>query len=254
MKLVVSSDWHADHVTTGVRRFAEIERAAYASVERAIAERVDAYVFAGDLCDPDSGASVFRSVRLAIGVATKLFASDIPSIWVAGNHDVIEDGSGDTTLTPLRGLSEFGDVHVFERLGSIEIGESGARILALPYTATTAEVGPDALLRELALFETPCVVVSHLGVAGIDPGEETSEMPRGRDVSLPIGDIESQSARVITVVQGHYHARGDYFLREGRAERKGSGVPLHVVGSLARLTHGEEEHRTGYLILNIEGL
>lgn len=238
MKVVSSSDWHPDHVTHGVSRFEEVKRAAHFTVDRAIEESADMYVFAGDLCDPDSGSSVFRCVELAIEVATRLAARGIASAWVAGNHDVIEDGTGDTTLAPLRALANMTHlIRVFERPGAWM--HRGGQIICLPYAATSHAYDIEAAIKQFSpssLGKEKTMIFSHLNIAGVVPGEETTEMPRGREVWLPVA-AAMRTAR--HVVCGHYHRR----------QRTKDGV--WITGSLARLTFGEEGNEPSFLVLEV---
>lgn len=239
MKVVASSDWHVDWNTHGVSRFQEVKEAAHRTVDRAVEEGADLYVFAGDLCDPDTGSSVFRCVELAIDVATRLASRGIASAWIAGNHDVIEDGSGDTTLSPLRALENLGHlVKVFERPGSIE--RAGGRVIALPFAATSHGYDVEAAIASISeLRDVPkekTIIVGHLNIQGVVPGEETTEMPRGREVWLP---VEAAKRVARHVVSGHYHRR----------QRTKDGV--WIIGSLARLTFGEEGNEPSFLILEV---
>jgi DNA repair exonuclease SbcCD nuclease subunit len=257
MKILVTSDWHGDHVTHGVRRFAEISAAVDETVDVAIEEGCAGYVFAGDLCDPDIGSPSFRVVEMALKAALRLAAASIDSVWVAGNHDVIEDGSLDTTLSPLRALGPKNGVHVFEEPGIATFRQLVDRdeyrnlaVVALPFTSTTRPYDPAEVVPKLLGNRNPSdvLVVGHLHVAGVEPGEETTEMPRGRDVWLPlraIGDWEhdqlarGHGKRRATIANGHYH----------RQQRTEEGV--WIPGSLARLTFCEERNSPGYLVLEV---
>ena len=237
MKIVASSDWHPDHVTHGVARFAEVKEAAHRTVDRAIEESADAYVFVGDLCDPDAGSTVFRCVELAIDVATRLAARGIASAWIAGNHDVIEDGTGDTTLSPLRALANLGHlVKVYERPGVF--ARAGVNIICLPYAATSHGYDVEASIADLSkgLAREKTIVAAHLNILGVVPGEETTEMPRGREVWLP---VEAAKRAASIVMNGHYH----------RKQRTKDGV--WIPGSLARLTFGEEGNQPSFLVLEL---
>lgn len=247
MKILVSSDWHGDWVTHGIRRFAEVQAAVRETIEVAKQERCAAYVFAGDLCDPDSGSSVFRVVELAIATAVELARENISSIWVAGNHDTIEDGTRDTSLSPLRALARDhrGLVGVFEEPGAFNVrvridmdDYRTVRIVALPFTAAQHPYDVEQAAKKIACGAEPrdVVFVSHLTVPGVVPGEETTEMPRGREVVLPVDAIRPLGAHLIN---GHYH----------RQQRTESGV--WIPGSLARLTFCEERHRPGYLVVEV---
>lgn len=241
MKAVVVSDIHLDHVTHGVPRFRELRAAVHRTVDVAIEEQAGLYIFAGDLCDPDSGSSVFRCVEVAIEAAWRLSQRGIPSIWVAGNHDVIEDGTNDTTLAPLRAMNP-DMIYVFEEPGVAKFSDANREVyvIALPFTSTSNPYDVEAFLEAAAgTINVPrenVAVVAHLTVPGVEPGEETKEMPRGREVVLPTAIAMKHAALVIN---GHYH----------RQQRTKDGV--WIPGSLARLTFCEEKNDPGYLVVRI---
>lgn len=243
MKIVCTSDWHGDWVTHGVPRFEEIREAVHYSADVAIEEGAGAYVFAGDLCDPDTGSSVFKVIALAVEVARRLAERNIRSFWVAGNHDVIEDGTGNTTLTPLAHLRDE-RVCVFERPGvgvarhRIDVDEyRNIAFFGLPFAATSHAYDVEDEVRTRKLGDRrDVVVVAHLTVPGVAPGEETTDMARGREVVLP---TEACLEKGATVINGHYHRR--------QRTKEGVWIP----GSLARLTFNEEGHHPSFLVLDV---
>ncbi len=241
MKVLVSSDWHADARTIGHARFGDVDQAVRQMVEDAITHKVDCFCFLGDLCDPDSGSTVFRSVELAISAATELSKAQIPTIWLAGNHDVIEDGTGDTTLSPLRPLQKVaGMTMLFERPGYVELG--GVRFVLLPYTALSHTYDPEEVVRNAVWSTAGTIVLAHLSVAGVEPGEETNEMPRGRDVLFPRRMFSDQMESV-HCFNGHYHRQQTHELPGFR--------PVHIPGAPCRFTFGEESNRPGYLLVEV---
>lgn len=242
MKILATGDWHGDWQTSGVDRFPEIQRAAHLTTEVAIDRRVDAYVFLGDLADPDNPRS-HRAVALGIEVMRLLHDNDIPSIWIKGNHDGLEDGTGSTTLTPLAAAAESFNAWVFERPGIVRmVGRNGnaCDVVALPYPDRSRGYEPDSYIEELGQKLVPVtsvLVVGHLSLAGVELGSETKEMPRGRDVSWPVDQIRKHWPKA-TMVGGHYHRNQ---LVDG----------VHFPGSLARLTHGEENDVPGFLVMEV---
>lgn len=250
MKVVISSDWHPDHVTHGVSRFAEVRDAAHATVDRAIEEGAGLYVFCGDLCNPDRGSSVFRCVELAIEIAMRLSLKNIKSAWIAGNHDVIEDGTGDTTLSPMRAFASASRaVRVFERPGVFRVDgrdpTDDVDLIALPFSATSHAYDVEAAIVDAAARPNAdprkTIIASHLNIAGVLPGEESAEMARGREIWLP---VETATKAAKHVVNGHYHRR----------QRTKDGV--WIPGSLACFTFGEEGNQPSFLVLdtNVPGV
>lgn len=238
-RVIVSSDWHLDKLTAGVSRFEEVAAAANAIADYAIQsnehERRSVFVFLGDLCNPDT-SRCWKSVRVATRIATKLLAGCVPSVWMTGNHDVTEDGEGSHSLMPV----DVGHpaVHVID----YPVGLSplpGLGILALPYVPRTHNYKPDVVVNEYKYSVPPKLICGHLMLEGISAGSETKDMPRGRDVFLPIDTLRRKFPDA-KIVNGHYHAGQMY---------KG----VHIPGALARFTVGEAENTPRFLEFLIDG-
>lgn len=227
MKVYVSSDWHADWFTDGYERFDEIE-AATAKLISGI-EPGSVFIFAGDLTNPYT-RNVHRAVALAVAFYRELEARSIPSLWLTGNHDIIEDGRVSHTLLAL----EAAGAMVADSPGVYEVGN--LNVLALPYTATQQSYDPARVVEDLAAAPFPHIdfVVGHLNIEGIERGSESDEMARGRDVFWPIETVERVLPKA-KKVNGHYH-RSQIF--------RG----IHIPGDLVRLTHSEEKNRPCYLV------
>lgn len=238
MKLVVTGDWHGDWSTIGVPRFFEIREATMNVTNRAIEEkrRSDdvAFVFLGDLADPDSGGATFRAIELMHDVIVCLVRHEVTSILIAGNHDTCDDGSGCTTLTPLRPL-ESNLVHIVEgpRIVESVLGD----FLALPYTSPSHPYDPVEWCG-IAATRGVRAVFGHLMIPGIVAGTETTDMPRGRDVLFPYAEASSLGCPLFN---GHYH-RAQAFAPEGGVR------PIMIPGSLARLGFGEEDNEPGFIV------
>jgi DNA repair exonuclease SbcCD nuclease subunit len=255
MKVVCSSDWHADWVSHGVRRFDEVAAAARHTVAYAIREHAGLYVCCGDLCDPDNGPGTIRAIGLAIECAMALSANGVTSAWVAGNHDVFEDGTGESVLGPLASLG-LDEVMVFERPHAVVVNNTSSgpfSILGLPYPPITSGYDPNALDFEKLLHEaghavgSPIIVASHMTrLPGTPLGEESGEMARGRDVAYPAAKVSALRALAgpnrVLALQGHLHHRMSIDLGE---------VVLQIPGSVARLTFGEEMHRPRFILAEI---
>lgn len=242
MKIFITSDWHLDAYTAGLERFDDIERAAAGIVQDAIGERADLFLFLGDLCDPHANRTP-RCIAATIRLARLLAAHDIPSRWLVGNHDVIEDGSRTSTLTPLGAAAT---VLSGDRDSWRVLDEPCAELIAgvwyvwLPYVSRAAGYDAAAFVEEQIRPDDAraVVVAGHLSVPGIDPGSETHEMGRGRAMWLPVDSIRARWPESL-VLNGHYH-------------RQRTDGPVRIPGSIARLTFGEETHAPGYLVAEIE--
>jgi DNA repair exonuclease SbcCD nuclease subunit len=234
MKIVVSSDWHLDARTDGVPRFDEIEQAIDRSVEVAKLEQADLYVMVGDLCDPDGWCPT-----RAISVAVQLYQVGIDSIWVAGNHDVVEDGMGTTTLTPLVAA----DIahHVFEQPGEIMYSRKGKgkiHVVGLPFTPSSHAYDPVITVRRMSKPNAyPTLVLGHLNIEGISAGSETRDMARGREVFWPIDAVRKRWPQAVCI-GGHYHRAQEF-------------KTIHIAGSLCRLRHDEEENNPSLMVIDV---
>jgi DNA repair exonuclease SbcCD nuclease subunit len=241
VKAVVFSDAHADHVTYGVRRKPDIERAILAVTAHAIKIKADVVFFLGDLSDPEDGPAVLQALELLMLAAHGLRQERIPFICIPGNHDVIEDGTGRTSLSPMRVLND-GSFYLCEQPEVLRL--SKFNVFALPFTASSHGYHPAKFIYESSWSDAPIFVIGHLMIPGVQPGEETKEMTRGREVLFPfdvVADL-AKSFRVI-VCNGHYHRRQTF--------RAPGGFDIHIPGSLARLTLGEERHDPGFLVLEV---
>ena len=236
-KIVVTSDWHLDAITMGQRRLSDIYSAILHSVSTAINRDVDYYIMLGDLCNPNTVRS-YEAIAMAIETAAQLVDNDITPIFITGNHDVIEDGSGNHTLLPIRAAGYTVFDHPF--VGPMITENSKINMVVLPFTPSSHGYDPVVVIQsnlELLSDKLPTLVLGHLNIEGIIQGSETADMPRGRDVFLPIRTIKEQLPSAV-VLNGHYHKRQNY-----------NGV--HIPGSLVRLNFGEASNKPGFLYLEI---
>lgn len=224
----------------GVSRFDEVEEAVNHTVDVAIEKDVDVYMFLGDLTDPDSDGLTFRSQKLLMQTALRLQRHGIKFIGIAGNHDVSESGDGATVLTPLTALDDDDSaIYIAERPRLIHLAADLA-VLCLPFLPTSHGVDQDEVTRALWPKKERVIVISHLSIPGVMPGEETNEMPRGREITYPFEATKNAVLRF----NGHYHQRQDFDPGDG-------GPPIIIPGSLARLTFGQQDHTPSYLHVEV---
>ena len=241
-KLLVTSDWHGDSTTCGINRYDDIEAGAYETVEFMQKNACDGYIFLGDLSDPDNVRS-HRAVALAVNIARRVSALRKPNVWVAGNHDVIEDGYGTTTLSALRHSDPMTNLIEEPCFGCI--GVLDTYFVCYPFTARHQAYDAVAFTEEaLADYKQhgkgrPVVILSHLNVEGAKTGSEGTTLARGRDHHLPLEQISKAFPDCI-VLQGHYH-------KPQVIEAHGLKVP--VPGSLERLRFDAEDDECGFLVV-----
>lgn len=231
MKLVISSDWHLDAVTAGVPREHEIRIAAEQVVNAAVAH-ADAFLFLGDLCDPDASRGP-RCAAFAIECVRKIGCRQY---WLTGNHDVIEDGSGTSVLEPLAAMG--GDALVNEpRVVMVD----DLAIVALPYVPRALAYDPAEFVRAAAAQVAGArwvLVAGHLTLPGMHPGSESEEFARGRVGPMPL-DVVREVLPNAVLVNGHYH-------------RATVHENVNVPGALARLTFGECDHEPSFLTIDFD--
>lgn len=255
MKVLISSDWHADASTSGLDRFDEIASAANGIADLAIEHRrrghETLFVFGGDLCDPDTSRS-YRAIGLAIDIALRLACNGVDSVWIAGNHDTIENDRGSTVLEPLARVAAQMPTPV--GTGRIDVVEEprwimlriGLRLVALPHAARARHYDPAAYVRgvepwicEGVTVSETFLVVGHLTVPSAERGSESDDFARGRDLVLPVEECRGRWGERAVLVNGHYH------------RRQTTRDLVHIPGSLARLRHDEEQHEPGYLVIEV---
>lgn len=224
--IVITSDWHLDGRTAGAPRFDDVDRAGWHVVERASADDVDALLFLGDLCDPDS-ACVHRAVGAFATMCGMLREKKKRVIVVPGNHDVVEDEAGSTIYD---GLAPWVEVVRSPLLLTV----AGVTMFVLPYVPRSRSYDPAAEVENEA-FDEVQLVVGHLNADGVQIGSESSDFLRGRDVFWPHVAIRKRWPNAL-MVGGHYH--GPQTSEHG----------ITFVGSTTVLTFGEEGHVPRYLV------
>jgi hypothetical protein len=144
-------------------------------------------------------------------------------------------------------------VHLCERPVAFTLFHRGYfNVVALPFTASSHGYDPSRFLESEPMrgdnpliCDAPTFVISHLAVPGVQPGEETKELPRGREVLYPFAAVTQLKAALkggVVALQGHYHRRQDFLAPQGYA--------IHIPGAMARLTMGEERHEPSYLVVD----
>jgi DNA repair exonuclease SbcCD nuclease subunit len=231
MKFLFTGDWHLDAITAGVERFDDVSTSLDWVARVAQEEGVAHVIFLGDLCDPDANRAP-RCVARAIGFAEHLHETGINTWWLTGNHDVIEDGSGTSTLVPLGAAGH--NLVDTPRVESLY----GVSFAFLPFVPRSKAYDPvDFIERASTSVSGPVIIAGHLSSRDIEPGSETHEMGRGRDQWIPLDAIKERFKDRALVVNGHYH--------QWQTE------DVLLPGSLERLTFGEEANEPSVAIVEV---
>lgn len=243
MKILTTSDWHADAVTAGVSRYQEAKRSVMQMVKAAIDENVDVFVFAGDLSNPGRQARTIDSISLAVWASAQLTANKIHNIWIAGNHDVVDTDSYSSTVKPI-GMMSSHYIRVFDSPGVTRIGNRS--FLALPYVPKSlghlyadpkSTIDLDGEMEKHNWKET--IVVSHMtaiDLEGLELGTESTDLAYGKSYKLPLSELRARG--VPLVIQGHFH----------KHQIIGN---LFIPGAIARFGFGEMKHAPKYHIIEI---
>lgn len=252
--MILTGDWHADKLTAGFPRYKDVEQAVEETLVDAInpQEKATLYVFLGDLANPEN-PTAWPAVGLAANAQAVLSQNGVASIWITGNHDVLEDGSGESTLTPLhgvcRGSGKWAESAQYARsfvcrqpvfIGHSQLGTE-FDVVCLPYVAKSHTYDPAAFVRSLPPTagedDRTVLVVGHLEIEGIVPGIESKEMARGRSMLWPVDAIRQRFGDQAILVGGHYHQRQYY-----------GGV--YFAGSIEALAFGDNA-KPGYLVFAV---
>lgn len=229
--VVFSSDWHGDGVTAGSERFRDVFAVGEYIVDWAIEQKARAFVFGGDLSDPDSSL-----VHAALGAFSRLMKRLDDAgvlVWIVpGNHDVNEDSRGSTIydgLDPWMRVAR--DPRALEGLPRAT--------LALPYVPRARGYDPAAFVA--AASPAPgdgtefAYVVGHLNAEGATIGSESADFLRGRDVFWPTKALRERFPNA-KLIGAHYHKPHEH-----------DGITFG--GAPAVLTFGEEGNKPRFLAL-----
>ncbi len=209
-------------------------------VDTAIAEKVDAVVFAGDAYktrDPNPTQQRGFGERIK-----RLAKADIPTVLVIGNHDT-PNAEGRANTLDIYSALEIDNVWVSRQPEYLQIPtKSGVlQIVTLPWLHKNdyKTVGEKLnLLYEKITPDSPAVFLSHCEVVGAEYGSEKG-MAIQNDVTIPLSLI--QDRRLSYVALGHIHKHQVL-----------SKDPLVVyAGSSQRIDFGEEKEEKGIILVDI---
>lgn len=247
--------------TSGLNtRVQDFLRALDAVVDRAIAENVDAVLFAGDAYktkDPNVTYQREFARRLA-----RLIRAEIPTVLLTGNHD-IPNALGRATSLDIYDALALDQVRVITRPEHFTLPTKAGplQIVGLPWLHRSRFLdGKDVRAKSADEIEqdlansvegwlagkakvldpaTPAVALVHASVQGARFGSERNLL-MGRDLVLTPSALDRPEFAYVAL--GHIH----------RHQRLGAIRPVVYAGSLERIDFGEEGEEKGFLLVEVE--
>lgn len=230
-------------------------------VDRAVEERVDLVLFAGDAYKDRNPQPTFQ--REWGRRMMRLSEAGIPTLLLVGNHDVSPTAGRAHTLQEYDTL-KVPNLHVasrIERLGPEILGVN-LQVIAVPWVSRSAimtrediagrkveeilhilesRVG-EAIEKLIAQAEpdTPLVLSAHAGVQGARYGSERAVM-LGHD--LVLGGAIVGDKRLDYVALGHIHKHQS--LNDDRHP------PIVYPGSIERIDFGEAKEQKGFVLAEV---
>ncbi|HLA64333.1 MAG TPA: exonuclease SbcCD subunit D [Rhodothermales bacterium] len=275
MKILHCADIHLGYEThgrldpeTGLNtRLLDFRRCFDVMVERALAERVDLFLFCGDAYrTPDPTPTQQKLFAEALAPVAE---AGIPIVMIVGNHDhpVSFGKASSVDIFPhLRG-----DVHVFRRPDSarIETKAGPLQLIALPWPIRSVLLSKEvhrgktpheirehieelyadfvtAAARELdpAL---PAVVAAHLSIQGAELGGSERASLIAHEPKLTVGQLAAPGVDYVAL--GHIHKFQD---RNADAFARGEGPPVVYSSSIERISFKEHDAPKGFVLVDIE--
>jgi len=231
------------------------------AVTRAVEERVDAVVVAGDVYKSrDPSPTHQRELARRI---IRLIKNDVHVVLVPGNHDTPMAAGRATSVDIFREL-ELPNVTVLRRIsaGRIETRSGPLQVVALPWLTRSTFLAHDeyknlpleeviqqmAGLIEGSLQEIcadldagiPSVLVGHAHVFGARVGAERL---------LTLGNDPILNVSVLDLPNVGYHALGH--IHKHQAVVTGSRAAVYA-GSINRVDFSEEDERKGFVLVELQ--
>ncbi|MEM6325785.1 MAG: exonuclease SbcCD subunit D, partial [Bacteroidota bacterium] len=282
MTLLHCADIHLGYEThgrldaaTGLNtRLLDFKRCFDAMVERALAEDIDVFLFAGDAyrtADPTP-----TQQKLFAEALRPIAEAGIPIVMIVGNHDH-PVSFGKASSVDIFGVLE-GTVEVFSTPtfrapgqpgGAIETKSGPLQLIALPWPirskllskqdfrrATPHEVRSTienlyaGFVQQSASEldpDLPAVVAAHLTVQGAElSGSERASLI-AHEPTFSVGQLTPPGVDYVAL--GHIHRFQD---RNAEAVTRGEGPPVVYSSSIERISFKEHDARKGFVLVDIE--
>ncbi|MEM7802799.1 MAG: exonuclease SbcCD subunit D [Chloroflexota bacterium] len=265
------ADAHIDMVTTGRLdpesglpiRVTDFLSALDQIVDRAVEEKVDLVIFAGDAYKDRNPQPTYQrewGKRLM-----RLSAAKIPTILLVGNHDVARASGRAHTLHEYATL-EVPYLHVADTvslLGPDQLDGLPVQVITLPWVSRSAlltrqessgksvqEIYAEIedrlttavnMLIERADPELPLILTAHASVSGAKTSSEKTIM-LGQELVLPKSLVARKGIDYVAL--GHIHKHQDL--------SGGTHPPIVYPGSIERIDFGEVREEKGFVLASVE--
>ncbi len=282
MKLLHCADIHLGYEThgrldpeTGMNtRLLDFKRCFDVMVERALAERIDVFLFCGDAyrtADPTPTQQKLFAEALA-----PIAKAGIPIVMIVGNHDH-PVSFGKASSVDIFGYLD-GDVHVFAQptlcapgsdYGPIETPAGPLQLVALPWPIRSKILSKDEHRRKTPheirdLIETlyadfveaaarsldparPAVLAGHFSVQGAELGGSERSSLIAHEPKFTVGQLTPPGLDYVAL--GHIHKFQD---RNREAYERGEGPPVVYASSIERISFKEHDADKGFVLVDIE--
>lgn len=232
------------------------------TVDAAIAEEVDAVLFAGDAFKSrDPNPTLQREFAARI---RRLAQRQIPTVLLIGNHDLPSISARATAIDIYEAL-EIPGIYVARQIRTIrlETRSGPLQVVALPWVARSHLLTKDELrdldseelqrrvaeiisaALEAAIEEldpnVPAILVGHVSVEGARLGSEQSIM-LGHELVLSPAQLHADRFDYIALGHIHHH------------QALSAHPPIVYAGSPERVDFGEEREAKGYVLVEHDGV
>lgn len=290
MRLLHAADFHLGLKThgkfdsaTGLNtRLLSTKHCVEASVDHAIENDVDAYLFAGDAFHTKNPSPT--QIRLLINALKPLVEENIPVIMITGNHDhpvtegkthgvdVFSEISGfyvsDEPEHFLLATPGFASIDTYRGLDSIENAkervledyEDLTVVSTLPWPIAhklQLEEGESVSARYLAHLKRGAKLASDLSAKSVSLGHFTVDgsLPSGSEESLQLSSESSLSPSRLAGTGIGYHALGHIHKFQDLGTKKGGAYrPVVYSSSIDRIFFDEEDQDRHVILIDTEDL
>jgi exonuclease SbcD len=268
MRLLHAADFHLGLKThgkfdaeTGLNtRLLATTRCIEASVEQAVGNEVDAYLFAGDAFHTKNPSPT--QIRLLINALRPLAEENIPVLMITGNHD------HPVTEGKTHGIDVFSEIggfyvsdepehflltpaDIYRGLNSIETVAEDTEdyddltvVSTLPWPIEhKLELGDESVSScYLSHLKRGAKLAADIGAHAVSLGHFTAEgsLPSGSEESLQLSSEEALSPPRLAATGMDYHALGHVHKPQDLGAEK-DGAPVVYSGGIDRMNFGEED-------------